>query len=267
MHCCLIALNKISLAFTGHFAGFFDRGALVSSLLTVLVLSVDRYVAVCHPLRARQVLSKRTTLAVLCAIWGLSIAVSAPYATMSAYYERVSDGVNVTLCGWDMHPWQLKYDTAVFCIFILVPMICLVVFNVLIVRTLLRTAKKTTSRSEHPGSHARRNRQVAFMVTGIVVSLWVCLLPTFIYQNLWKVCDLLQKVTGVCGNNITILRLSWFFRILVLLNSAGNPVIYSVVSSEFRAALRKAIRIYPGDRKPGMGHLDLASTRLTSSCA
>jgi hypothetical protein len=89
-------------------------------------------------------------------------------------------------------------------------------------------------------SHQSR-KQLVLMLVGIIVLFFVCLLP-FRTIALWETFSPNDGVMQVGAESY--LNIIYSCRLLVYVNSAGNPIIYNIVSTKFRRAFLKVIKLY-----------------------
>ena len=116
-------------------------------------------------------------------------------------------------------------------------------------------ARKRAVSRKPSRAHTLRH-QVIYMVITIFVYSFLCLFPLRVFL-LWSVySDDTEKAK--LGPE-AYLGLMSFCRIMYYLNSAGNPILYNLVSSKFRQACRKCL-LYVCRRGRPL-HLDLSTTQ------
>lgn len=90
-------------------------------------------------------------------------------------------------------------------------------------------------------SQAQQSRkQLVAMLVGIIVLFFLCLLP-------FRIIALLETFSSNKIMQIEVepyLNLMYFCRLLIYVNSAGNPIIYNIVSTKFRRAFQKVLTVY-----------------------
>lgn len=96
--------------------------------------------------------------------------------------------------------------------------------------------------TETAKSQSQQNRkQIVAMLVGIIILFFVCLLP-------FRVVALVEAFSPPG----TVLQLGpepylntiYFCRLLIYVNSAGNAIIYNIVSTKFRRAFQIVVRYY-----------------------
>ncbi|BFZ01023.1 hypothetical protein BsWGS_04062 [Bradybaena similaris] len=157
---------------------------------------------------------------------------------MSRYYD---DSIVVT-CQTDMKsPQSRAYIIFISVALLGLPLLALTVLYLAIIRT-LRCSTTTELTSSNIGNSVRNERamasrrQVVRMMIGVMCLYFVCLVPLRCVQ-IWYV--FLKETDLINLGFEAFINLMNCVRILVFVNSAGNPIIYGLLSSNFRAAFRQ----------------------------
>lgn len=118
-------------------------------------------------------------------------------------------------------------------LFFVAPFVILVVLYSFIVSHLIRDSSTTSASDSY---HSRARRQVVYMLLTVVVSFFVCLSP---YRLLifYIVIAPAEQIAAIDYD--TFFCLLNFCRIMFYLNSAGNPILYNLMSSKFRRGFLK----------------------------
>ncbi|ELT97223.1 hypothetical protein CAPTEDRAFT_134925 [Capitella teleta] len=205
-----------------------------TSILTILAISFERYYAICNPFEVLYACTKRRAMKIISCIWIFSIAAALPlfFMTETRRTKHLS-GEMVIICRTPVRG-ELRVGfilVKMFMLFLL-PLVILVVLYAIICRRLRRHVLKTTLRT-----HGSR-RQVIYMLITIIVLFFICLFPIKI-MTLWSIFSSSQdkKAMGLEGYLIVLS----FTRVMFYMNSAGNPVLYNIVSTKFRNACRRAM--------------------------
>ena len=88
---------------------------------------------------------------------------------------------------------------------------------------------------------AQNRKQLVIMLVGIIVLFFLCLLPFRILALILTFAT--YDLPSEMGPE-SFLNLLWFCRLLIYINSAGNPIIYNIFSTKFRRAFQKVLRLY-----------------------
>ncbi|XP_014483952.1 PREDICTED: growth hormone secretagogue receptor type 1-like isoform X2 [Dinoponera quadriceps] len=213
-----------------------------ASVLTILAISFERYYAICEPLRAGYVCTKARATILCFLAWVAAALCTSPMIWVSQYREMrmVANGsaeeenqVAVCLTQADTVA-SVTFFLLLALLFFVAPFAILVVLYSFIVRHLVRdssTASSTASKHTSDTYHTRAKRQVVFMLLTVVVSFFVCLSPyrLFIF---YIVVTPAERIAAVDSD--TFFGLLNFCRVMFYLNSAGNPILYNLMSSKFR---------------------------------
>ncbi|XP_033995113.1 oxytocin receptor-like [Trematomus bernacchii] len=213
---------------------------MFSSTYMIVVMTVDRYQAVCNPMVKFQRTSTRLNIPV-CLAWGVSLLGSLPQIFIFAQVE-VAPGVFDCWADF-IQPWGLQtYITWTTLVIFILPVITLVVCQVRICRVIqINLYQKTQqqrnvglplpSRASGVAGMSKARVKTLKMTVAIVLAYIVCWAPFFTVQ-LWSAWDAhAPKETAT----FTILML------LASLNSCANPCIYLMFSGHLPKRLRRLL--------------------------
>ncbi|XP_018612064.2 vasopressin V2 receptor [Scleropages formosus] len=207
---------------------------MFASTYMIVVMTVDRYQAICNPMVTFQRRRARWNVPI-CVAWAVSLIGSVPQIFI---FSRVQVAPGVFDCWADfVEPWGLKtYVTWTTLVIFVLPILTVLVCQVRICRALrinlyLKTrdqesfessAQSLPSRASSVTGVSRARIKTVKMTVVIVVAYIICWAPFFTVQ-LWSVWDLnAPKETAT----FTILML------LASLNSCANPCIYLLFSGQ-----------------------------------
>ncbi len=238
----------------GRVVPYLDSTVSHASILTIICVSIDRYFAICHPMKAQYLVTGGRTIKYICAVWVFSLIATSPYLALS-YTEDAEfyDGRLVKVC-------RIAIDSAIkeayvfgmIAIFFGCPFFILaLLYAIIVVR--LRTDEQDLCRQDpngKPSSIIKSRRQVVHMLISIIVVFFVCLLPMRAL-TLWFVYGSVEQKQNM-GLELHLNLLN-FSRIFFYCNSVINPILYNIVSSRFREAFKRAIsRKYRQSRRASM---------------
>ena len=211
--------------------------SIAATVLTMLIISIDRFYAVFYPLREKLFRKPRVLSAI---IWILSIALMIPYPFF--YQVQPDPARNVHTCV-QVWPWEDPNDPTfketyrvleifhicVFVILYVLPLFIMAIVYSLICRKLWRRII--------PGNRTDRNRiaakiskrRVVRQLMIILVVFAVCWFPTYVNHYLWY-------VRPEHGHSLP-LEIYFVFFWLAHANSAINPCLYVILSGNFRREL------------------------------
>ncbi|XP_061598100.1 thyrotropin-releasing hormone receptor b [Cololabis saira] len=212
-----------------------------ASSCSITAFTVERYIAICHPMRAQFLCTLARAKRIIAAVW----ACTSLYCVMWLYLSdlqqlRYDHGVTVVACGYRV-PRRLYLPVYFvdFGVFFVVPLLLAAVLYGLIARILFLSAlpsdpadpRRSRGDARHGSSTAASRRQVTKMLAVVVVLFAVLWMP---YRTLVVVNSFLDRAYLD----------AWFLlfcRTCVYLNSAINPLIYNAMSQKFRAAFHRLI--------------------------
>ncbi|KAM8842408.1 QRFP-like peptide receptor [Synchiropus picturatus] len=217
---------------------FTQAVSVSASVLTLTVISVNRYYSVKSPLQARSMFTRRRILATVAMVWTVSSVICAPIAVMNRRRE-ISIGTFVILvCQEEWPEARLKqgYNVLLFVMLYCLP----VTFNLTIgflTGRRLWGSKKSPFVDLDPRSQAlhisrlKTRQKVAKMVVCLVLLFAVSWLPLYL-ADLWIDYELRLPSW--------LLQARPFAQWLGLTNSSLNPICYCFIGDLFRSA--KVIR-------------------------
>uniref|UniRef100_A0A8D1VKT0 Neuromedin U receptor 1 n=1 Tax=Sus scrofa TaxID=9823 RepID=A0A8D1VKT0_PIG len=224
----------------------------LASVLNVTALSVERYVAVVHPLRARSVVTHAHVRRVLGVIWGLAVLCSLPNTSLHGLQQLevpcrgTVPGSAVCTLVRPRALYNLVVQTTTL-VFFCLPMATISVLYLLIGLRLRRErllllrqeakGRARTSDSRRLQGLQNRNRtQVTKMLFVLVVVFGICWAPFHIDRLMWS---LVSRWTG--GLHVAFQYVHVLSGVFFYLGSAANPVLYSLMSSRFRDTFQEAL--------------------------
>ncbi|TDG96514.1 hypothetical protein EPR50_G00229540 [Perca flavescens] len=215
---------------------------MFASTYMMVMMTLDRYIAICHPLQTLQQPTQRAHI-MIGSTWACSLVLSSPQYFIFSLSE-VHPGSAVYDCwGHFVEPWGLRaYITWTTVGIFLVPVAVLVLCYGLICRTIWMNLKYKTRRNKTAGSAAesktgvlsrssvssvstisRAKLRTVKMTFVIVLAYVVCWAPFFTVQ-MWSVWDKTFSWDDSENTTVTLTAL------LASLNSCCNPWIYMIFS-------------------------------------
>uniref|UniRef100_A0A3P8SYW5 G-protein coupled receptors family 1 profile domain-containing protein n=1 Tax=Amphiprion percula TaxID=161767 RepID=A0A3P8SYW5_AMPPE len=197
-----------------------------TSIFCLTVMSIDRYLAVVHPIRSTKWRHPRVAKKVNAAVWAVSFVVVLPVVIFS----DVQDTFNSCNMIWpepkDVWSTAFILYTATVGFFGPLLIICLCYLLIVI---------KVKSSGARAGFTKRRRseRKVTRMVVVIVVVFVLCWLPFFII-NMVNLVVIIPESSATAG-------IYFFAVILSYANSCANPVLYGFLSDNFQQSFRKVL--------------------------
>src|SRR6218665_669219 len=223
----------------------FRAGVSVSaSVLTLTALSVERYLAIRHPVSSRRLFTTLRVKVTLVMIWCMAAGIMLPlFLVRTLEYYSLSDGVTLAFCHerWvDLGNIRLGYDSFIFVVIYIVPGI-IVIFAYSSIGCRLLTHDESLRRQcnpksclSHQSSHDHimtGRRRVARMLMVLAVLFTVSWLPyhtVSLYLNFVNENNLEARISLATLSVSLLLGHS---------HSAQNPIIYCVMSDSFKRGM------------------------------
>ncbi|XP_060551778.1 G-protein coupled receptor GRL101-like [Ruditapes philippinarum] len=255
------------------FAGFISTFSSELSVLTLTVITLDRLVCIIFPLHFRR-LKLRDASYVMCFVWALVLAISAVPLTGIDYFGNFygRSGVCLAFHITSSKPKGWEYSVAVFLVLNFISFL-VIFFSYL---RMFFVAKQT--RSAVRKIQDKNDSAMARRMTIIVATDFFCWVPI-----------ILLGFASLGGAEIPIEVFAWVAVFVLPLNSAVNPVLYTISTPPFLRHFRKRANIFRKsfklsskietkhsfledrsshvlDRKPKYRHLELMRMRSMNNC-
>ncbi|MEQ2206866.1 Somatostatin receptor type 2 [Xenoophorus captivus] len=199
-----------------------------------MVMSIDRYLAVVHPIRSTKWRKPRIAKLINVTVWGVSLIVNLP--------TMIFSGLNkVPVCGivWP-EPQDLYYKIFIFytfCIGFFMPLavICLCYLLIIIKRK-------------------RSERKVTRMVSIVVAVFVLCWLPFYIF-NVTSVTSSIMPTSAVKTSFDFVVALAYG-------NSCANPILYAFLSDNFKKSFQNVLCL---KKVTGLDEIERSDSRADRS--
>ena len=222
-------------------AYFLPDVSFVVSIGSLLLISIDRLIAVVFPLKAKLISSKVRLISIL-STWFVAIAVHAPYF----YSFKLIPYENETYC---IMSWEPAFDhmkthkgfiSASFITFFLIPVVFLVIVYGIIAWTIRKKNKKSKERLSCRQNHRDQQlRKIVRLAMAIMISFVSCMTPLLIFSFLTIFLWNYRESPPICAFQTVIP----FISVLMMHSwSAVNPCICFIFSKNYRNGLRQCLQ-------------------------
>ncbi|XP_026856290.2 mu-type opioid receptor [Electrophorus electricus] len=211
-----------------------DYYNMFTSIFTLTTMSVDRYIAVCHPVKALDFRTPHNAKIVNVCNWILSSAIALPVMIMASTgltpLDSHSSSARVIDCIMDFpHPswyWENLLKICVFIFAFIIPVLIITVcYGLMILR--LRSVRMLSGSKEKD----RNLRRITRMVLVVVAVFIICWTPIHIF--------VIIKALVTIPNSL-LQTITWHFCItLGYTNSCLNPVLYAFLDENFKRCFRE----------------------------
>lgn len=231
--CCLIAVYcNIS-------------GVSVSaSVLTITALSLDRYIAIQHPVRSRSISTTGHVKTVLVLIWAVSVTIMIPLLIIRHLTVNTIDlhltSETLVYCheNWPGLTHRVAYDVFLFVFIYVIPGILVVFFYSTTGCHLLMgtwALQNQGSDIHHSTKVMAGRRRVARMLLILAIIFAISWMPYYI-------CILYMDFNQSLGQQNTSLNALSFALLLGHSHSAQNPIIYCIMNNSFKRGMAAIIK-------------------------
>ncbi|NXM00096.1 OPRD protein, partial [Tyrannus savana] len=212
-----------------------DYYNMFTSIFTLTMMSVDRYVAVCHPVKALDFRTPAKAKIINVCIWVLSSLIGVPIMIMAVTKSKgkwLFVGMyGMVLCTLQFPDPPIYWDTVTkICVFIfafLVPILVITIcYGLMILR--LKSVRLLSGSKEKD----RNLRRITRMVLVVVAAFIVCWTPIHIFVIVWTLVDIDKKNPYVVASLHFCIALGYT-------NSSLNPVLYAFLDENFKRCFRE----------------------------
>lgn len=244
------ALYRIWLygEFMCKLTGFLQGVTVAASVFTIALLSIDRYLAIRHPMLFRRLSTNAVALKLILTVWLLSIALMVPlFIVREISVMDIIPTEPVYFCGehWPDDSQRQHYDLALFAIVYIIPG-CIICTCYGLIGSELFNENKDLKRTESATSQVmakqmmKGRKRVAKMLIALAVLFAICWLP---YYCVSLYLDFYPEHTHL----LVALPYTIF---LGHSNSALNPILYFYSSKSFRCVLMRMLKCRKRRFKP-----------------
>ncbi|CAI9597513.1 unnamed protein product [Staurois parvus] len=248
-------------------------GALfgITSMITLMVIAVDRYFVITRPLASIGVMSKKRAVLILLGVWIYSLAWSLPpFFGWSAY---VPEGL-MTSCTWDymtFTPSVRAYTMLLFCFVFFIPLFVIIYCYIFIFKAIKNTnrAVQKIGSDENKESHKQYQK---------MKNEWkmakIALIVILLYVISWSPYSTVALVAFAGYANMLTPYMNSVPAVIAKASAIHNPIIYAITHPKYRMAIAKYIPclrpILRVTRKDSRSYSSYPSSRrstVTSHCS
>uniref|UniRef100_G3NCG5 G-protein coupled receptors family 1 profile domain-containing protein n=1 Tax=Gasterosteus aculeatus aculeatus TaxID=481459 RepID=G3NCG5_GASAC len=216
---------------------FVQTTAIVTGILTMTCIAVERYQGIVFPLKMRRQYSSKRAYNMLGLVWTASVIVGSPMLFVQQlevsdgipfqYLTGLTDFTNEEPRNWRSLTHRQAYTTFIMVALFLLPLAAML-FLYTRIGIELWIRKRVGDSSVLSTMNHREKRAVKMMIT-IVLLFTVCWAPFHTVHMLFEYHDLEVKYDGVTLNMIiAVVQAIGFF------NSFNNPIVYAFMNENFK---------------------------------
>ncbi|XP_052777813.1 gastrin/cholecystokinin type B receptor-like [Mya arenaria] len=244
--------------FLCKFVHYIQNVSTVCSVATLTFMSLERYYAIVHPMRAKYSCTVGKARKICALLWVLSFLLALPIL-IGRVHITVGLFRKATWCikEWTSPAYSITYEVYMNCIILVLPAtimtfayvkICQELWFMTNARNLMRSESRSSSGSKYStkgqGSALKvvkfvdddiTKKQVVKMLVAIIVIFVLCWAPI-------SINNLLVAFRIVPPLHVGIVKyLREAFHIMAYANSCVNPVVYGFMSKNFRQTFQKSL--------------------------
>ncbi|XP_073729836.1 trace amine-associated receptor 13c-like [Misgurnus anguillicaudatus] len=201
---------------------------LITSLSNLVLIAVDRYVAVCHPLLYPQKITTTRTIIIICVSWFYSSVynISVFLTTSQSKYTCYGECTVIITFAWSIADLFLSFLFPCTVIITLYLRIFYVAHHqVKVINSLMRSGKHLTE-----GSVRRKSESKAALTLGIIMTVYLfCWIPYF--------------SLSLTPNTRMTSIIAYFILWILYINSGLNPLIYAIFYPWFRTSVKHILNL------------------------
>ena len=217
--------------------------AVVSSILAMMAIAVERHQAICHPLRSRVIQTPRRAVILLSFLWIMSMTVVSPFLFV-LHIEIKEDPLTSSRYRFCRERWNTKnqqkhYTILLVLLLYVAPLVVMIGLYVQVVHKLwirkpVAPTDSATRQHDLNSSISLRYKKRAIKMILVVVGLFtVCWLP-------FNVVALMREFSFMEDSERNRLLLATV-QLIGLSNSCNNPIVYAFLNDNFRRNFVKVL--------------------------
>ncbi|MEQ2241747.1 hypothetical protein ILYODFUR_028482 [Ilyodon furcidens] len=228
-----------------YFKIFLFETVCFASILNVTALSVERYVAVVHPLKVKYLATRVHVKKVILVLWGLSMLCAVPNASLHGIVVLPPrfgrEFPQSAICHLVKPTWIYNIIILISTlVFFALPLLIISILYLLIGLHLHR--EKVINMAGANGNFgpnclsksnkqrlSKRNLQVTKMLCVLVIVFSLCWAPFHVDRLMWSYIDMSSMQHQMIFENVHLISGVCFY-----LSSAVNPILYNLMSTRFR---------------------------------
>lgn len=204
-----------------------------ASSIFLLVMSADRYVAICHHVSSPRYRTPKVSRFVSTLAWCASILVMLP---IIIYGTAIEDKPNHYTCNieWPESNEQSGMSFTLYSLILgfAIPLCFIMTFYLLVIRKLRKVGRRTLQKAQ--SKRRSQHRKVTKLVLTVITVYVLCWLPYWVGQVV-----LIFSSPEICYTRLHV-TIFLFVGCLGYSNSAINPILYAYLSENFKKSFMKA---------------------------
>ncbi|XP_069610590.1 growth hormone secretagogue receptor type 1-like [Ranitomeya imitator] len=224
--------------FLCKFLVYLSETCTYCTILHITTVSVERYLAICYPLKAKIMITKKRVKIIIIFLWILALITAGPVLFLFGVEHRNGTEPEETKeCKYTEHAALngfLGVMAWVSTIYFFIPVFFLTLLYGLICRKLWKN--KHGVQGPIAANRGKQHKQTVKMLAVVVLSFVLCWLPFHIGRILFAWTGLEVVILYHLTQYLNLLSMVLFY-----LNASINPMLYNIMSQKYRAAMSKIL--------------------------
>ena len=229
---------KLAMPYMEPYIWAFASIAQTITVWLVILVTVDRYVAICKPLKTQLRTIQRAKMAVAVVVI-LAIFYNIPRFLERKIVYNYDEATNTTIVKTVRTPLRnnrvyfLVYKTVMyFCFRSIGPLLLLIFLNFRLIRALQEVRRKHRDMTK-----SNRHRENITLVLVVVVSIFIiCEVPDTMVRLVVTMCEFIPIISL---NLLTVRYVNCLTNMMMTVNSSINFLIYCLIGQKFRKIFRQ----------------------------
>ncbi len=210
-------------------SSFVQWVSIIASIITLTVLSVERYIAIAYPLRYTRIFTAQLSRIMIIIIWLFAFV----FNTFVIYVHHVENR-ECHVYQYHSKEFQAFIGVSVFIIEYLLPVALMLLSNIRSIQILKARAHVTSREAQQKKSDfimLKARQRIIYMLLVVIIGFVICWSPdqiAFLAFNLRLLPE--DYASG---------RLYKSFVVLAFANSCVNPILYTLVNKNFRKSIKR----------------------------
>ncbi|KAM3912114.1 growth hormone secretagogue receptor type 1-like [Leptodactylus fuscus] len=223
--------------FACKFLVYLSEACTYCTVLHITTVSVERYLAICFPLKAKIMTTKKRVKIIIIVLWIISFITAGPILFLFGVEHTAESHPEETKeCKYMKHTAQnglLQIMTWVSTVYFYIPIFFLTLLYGLICRKLWKN--KHCIQGPTAANRGKQHKQTVKMLAVVVLSFVFCWLPFHIGRILFA-WDELEEMLYHLTQYFNLISMLLFY-----LSASINPMLYNIMSQKYRAAMSKIL--------------------------
>ncbi|XP_029972929.1 B2 bradykinin receptor-like [Salarias fasciatus] len=233
--------NQYNWPFNDHLCKVVNAAIFMnvhSSIYFLVMISIDRYLALVHPLSHQSLRRPRTAKLVCFVVWSLALVLTCPMII----YREVLHSPQKTICVFNI-PHSLLYNGIMIILNFIIPTGFILYFTVKILKALgNRLSTKMISNSQ------AQEQKATTLVLSVLLAFLICWVPYHVIKIITMFVNLYE--VGGCQFVINLSICRNIFTYFAFFNSVLNPILYVIVGKKFQKKAKELFTLRCDNKYP-----------------